>query len=298
MPEPETSLSARQAWWIAIRPFSLPAAVVPVLVGTALAAPEAFRPGLFLLALTGSLLIQIATNLATDFFDFSDGVQPGASLGGVIRSGHVSASTMHRAAIATFAAGSLCGLAIVAFTGWPILVAGFVSVLAGYFYTASPIAYGRRGLGEVTVFVFMGLLMVCASYYVQTERLAWPAVYAALPVGLLVANILHANNLRDIENDRARGKVTIASLTGRPLADYMLVALTVSAYVCVALAVLLASQTAATLLVLLTLPAAWSLLRTLRLREARELNALVRGAALLHLRFGLLLSLGLLFDLL
>ena len=168
----ETPISKRQAWWVAIRPFSYPASIVPVLVGTAVAADERFRPGLFVLALLGSVLIQAGTNLATDFFDFAHGVQPKATLGGVIRRGLISAAAVHRAAFAAFGAGAVCGLVIVAFTGWPILAVGLASVLAGYFYTASPVSYGRRGLGEVFVFIFMGLVMVMASYYVQVERLS------------------------------------------------------------------------------------------------------------------------------
>ncbi len=170
-PEPAPSgappLSKRRAWYLALRPFSYPAAIVPVLVGTALAADTHFNPWLFILTFAGSVLIQAGTNLATDFFDFVDGVQPRATLGGAIRSGALSAKAIHRAAIGCFAAGSVCGLVIVAYAGWPILAVGFVSVLAGYFYTAGPIMYGRRGLGEVMVFLFMGVLMVMASYYVQ-----------------------------------------------------------------------------------------------------------------------------------
>src|SRR5438132_6593241 len=124
-------ISTRRAWWIALRPFSYPASIVPVLVGTAVAADERFRPLLFVLALAGSVLIQAGTNLATDFFDFTDGVQPGATLGGVIQRGLIPASAVHRAALGAFALGAVCGLVIVAFTGWPVLVLGVASVLGG-----------------------------------------------------------------------------------------------------------------------------------------------------------------------
>jgi 1,4-dihydroxy-2-naphthoate octaprenyltransferase len=285
-------MTTRRAWWIALRPFSYPASIVPVLVGTAVAAEFEFRPLLFLLALAGSILIQAGTNLATDFFDFVDGVQPRATLGGVIQRGLIPARSVHRAAIACFVAGAACGLVIVAFTGWPILAAGFASVLAGYFYTASPIAYGRRGLGEVMVFFFMGVLMVMASAYVQVERLTWEQFYASLPVGLLVADILHANNVRDIVNDRARHKVTIATVLGRPAADYVYLALTYGAFVVVAVAVALDGLPVESLLCLLALPWAWSATKVLQETEAGALNALVRGTASLHMRFGLLLAAG------
>ncbi|HXH23541.1 MAG TPA: 1,4-dihydroxy-2-naphthoate octaprenyltransferase [Dehalococcoidia bacterium] len=286
-------ISKRRAWWIALRPFSYPASIVPVLVGTAVAAEQEFRPLLFALALAGSVLIQAGTNLATDFFDFVDRVQPAATLGGVIQRGLISARAVHRAAIACFAAGAACGLVIVAYTGWPILAAGVASVLAGYFYTGAPIAYGRRGLGEAMVFCFMGVLMVMASAYVQVERLTWEQFFASLPVGLLVADILHANNLRDIENDRARGKITIAGVLGRPAADYVYVALTASPFGVVPACVVLGQLPPESLLSLLAAPFAVLAARALREREAAALNALVRGTAGLHMRFGLLLAAGL-----
>ncbi len=290
--EPAAAITKRRAWWIALRPFSFPASLVPVLVGTAAAADAELRPGLFLLVLVSSLLIHAGTNLATDYFDFLHGVQPKATLGGVIQGGLITAGAVHAAAIACFAVGAAGGLVIVAYAGWPVLAAGVGSVLAGYFYTAKPISYGRRGLGEVTVFVFMGLVMVMGAYYVQLERLSWLSLWAALPVALLVANILHANNLRDIENDRARRKVTIATLIDRPAADYVLWALTFGAFLSVAAAVAADGLPAATLLVLAALPSAWGTVRHLREREAAGLNALVRATAALHLRFGLLLALG------
>lgn len=289
-------MTTRRAWWIAMRPFSLPASIVPVLVGGAVAAGEDFRPGLFLLTLVGSVLIHVGTNFATDFFDFTDGVQPRATLGGVIRGGYISARRVHSAAIVAFALGSVFGLVIVAYAGWPVLAAGFASVLAGYFYTAAPVSYGRRGLGEVVVFIFMGVLMVMATSYVQLERLTWESFYASLPVAILVANILHANNLRDITNDRARSKVTIATLIDRPASDYFLYALVALAFASVLICAAAGALPAATLIVLAAVPAAWSTFAALKERDALKLNPLVRGAARLHLHFGLLLTAGLLLD--
>src|SRR5262245_18126216 len=102
MAQQPVAISKRRGWWLDVRPFSLPASVVPVLVGTAAVADVSFRPLLFLLVLAGSVLIHAGTNLAIDFFDFADGVQPGATLGGVIRSGLISSAAVHRAAVACF----------------------------------------------------------------------------------------------------------------------------------------------------------------------------------------------------
>lgn len=290
------AMSRRRAWWLALRPFSYTTAIIPVLVGTALAAESDFKPGLFLLALAGSVLILAGTNLATDFFDFVDGVQPGASFGASIQSGLLTPGAVHLASIGVFLGGSICGLALVVFAGWPVLAAGVASVLAGYFYTGSPIRYGRRGLGEVVVFFFMGPVMVMGAYYVQLEELTWPAFYASLPVGLLVANILHANNLRDIENDRSRGKVTISTLIGRPGADYALWALVLGSYGVVGICAALGELSAGSLVVLSSLPAAMMTVGALKEREARALNLLVRNSARLHMQFGVLLTVGLLFE--
>ena len=246
-----------------------------------------------MLALAGSVLILAGTNLATDFFDFVDGVQPGASFGASIQSGLLTPREVHWASIGAFSTGAVCGLVLVAVAGWPVLAAGLASVLAGYFYTARPIKYGRRGLGEVGVFFFMGPVIVMGAYYVQVEELTWPAFYASLPVGILVANILHANNLRDILNDRARGKVTISTLVDRPGADYILWLLVVGAFASVLLCALLDELPAWSLLVLGALPAAWTTLRVLRETEPVRLNLLVRNSARLHMHFGLLLALGL-----
>lgn len=292
------SMTSRRAWWIAMRPFSFPASIVPVLVGGAVVTGEDFRPGLFLLTLVGSILIHAGCNLATDFFDFTDGVQPRATLGGVIQGGYISATDVHKAAIGMFVLGSICGFVIAAYVGWPVLAIGFASVLAAYFYTAAPIAYGRRGLGEVFVFVFMGIVMVMATSYVQLERLTWESFYASLPVAILVANILHANNLRDIANDRTRSKVTIATLIDRPVSDYLLYALVAAAFASVIICAATGALPVTTLVVLGAIPAAWSTFVVLKEREALKLNPLVRGAARLHMHFGLLLTVGLLLDLL
>jgi 1,4-dihydroxy-2-naphthoate octaprenyltransferase len=289
-------MTRRRAWWLALRPFSYTTAIIPVLVGTALASEVDFRPGLFLLALAGSVLILAGTNLATDFFDFVDGVQPGASFGASIQSGLLTPQAVHRASILVFVAASICGGIIVAFTGWPVLAAGFASVLAGYFYTASPIKYGRRGLGELGVFFFMGPVIVMGAYYVQLEELSWPAFWASLPVGLLVANILHANNLRDIDNDRARGKVTLSTLAGRPGADYGLWTLVIGSYAAVVAAVALDELSAWSLLIAGSLPAAAMTVQVLKETDSRALNALVRGSARLHMQFGVLLALGLVVE--
>jgi 1,4-dihydroxy-2-naphthoate octaprenyltransferase len=286
---------ALRIWFIAVRPVSLTAALIPVLVGTAAVADEAFRPGLFVLALAGSFAFQAGTNLVNDYFDHVQGVDTAISLGpsGVIQQGLLSPRAVLAGGLVCFALGGALGLTITALVGWPVLILGIASVIAGYAYTAPPLKLAYRGLGEATVFVFMGPVIVMGAAYVQIEAWTWEAFLASLPVALLVAAILHANNLRDIENDRGQGKVTIAALLGRPAADYELAALVLGAY---AVATALAASGAApltTLVALVSLPVALRLLATLRRSDGpRSLNLVLAGSAGLHLLFGLLWALG------
>ena len=195
--------------------------------------------------------------------------------------------------IACFAIGAAVGVTITAMTGWPVLALGVASVLAGYFYTASPFSLAYRGLGEVVVFVFMGPVIVMGAYYVQVERFTWEAFVASLPIGLLVAAILHANNVRDIENDRKNGKWTLAALAGRPLADYEFIALTLGAYGVVIAMTIAGSAPWPVLVTMITLPLALQLVRMeMGARSARALNGVLAQTAGLHMVFGALLALG------
>jgi 1,4-dihydroxy-2-naphthoate octaprenyltransferase len=282
-----------RTWFMALRPFSFTASVIPVLVGTAVAADDEFHPGLFLLALFGSVAIHAGTNLVNDYFDHIKGTDSAQSFGpsGVIQRGRLTPRAVLTGGIACFAAGGAAGLVIAAFTGWPVIALGVASVLAGYFYTASPFSLAYRGLGEAVVFVFMGPVIVVGAYYVQTERFDWTPFVASLPVGLLVAAILHANNVRDIENDRRHGKWTLAALAGRPLADYEFFALTLGGYGVVGVMAATGAAPWPVLVTLLTLPAAVRLARTLwHETSVRGLNAVLARTAGLHMMFGALLA--------
>jgi 1,4-dihydroxy-2-naphthoate octaprenyltransferase len=286
-------------WLLAIRLPSLTAAVVPVLVGTAVAADETFRPGLFVLALFGSMALQAGTNLVNDFYDHEFGVDTAISLGpsGVIQRGLLSARAVLAGGAVAFAIGAALGITIVAFVGWQVLPLGVASVLAGYAYTAPPLKLAYRALGELTVFVFMGPVIVMGAAYVQLEAWTWEAFLASLPAGLLVSAILHANNLRDIEGDRAMGKRTLASLVGRPAADVELAVLVLGAYATVIVLVASGAAPLTGLVALAALPSALRLLSRLRTsHDARSLNRVLLGTVGAHLLFGLLWALGFALD--
>ena len=288
-----------RVWLMAMRPLSFTAAIIPVLVGTGLAADQAFRPGLFVLTLLGSMALQGGTNLINDYYDHELGTDTAGSLGpsGVIQRGVLAPRAVLVGGLATFVAGAAIGLTIATVVGWPVLALGVASVLGGFFYTAPPLKLAYRALGEVTTFIFMGVIITMGAAYVQTEAFTWTAFLAAIPVGLLTAAILHANNLRDIEGDRAHDKRTLASLVGRPWADYELAALVLGAF---ALAIALPATGAApltALIALVALPRGLALLRGIRsARDALSLNRVLIGCVGLHLVFGLLWALGFALD--
>ncbi len=284
-----------RTWFVALRPVSFTASVIPVLVGTAIAAEDEFRPLLFVLALLGSIAIHAGTNLVNDYFDHVRGTDTAESLGpsGVIQRGVLSSRAVLVGGVAAFAVGAALGLIITAMTGWPVLALGIASVLAGYFYTASPFSLAYRGLGEVVVFIFMGPVIVMGAYYVQIESWAWAPFIASLPVGLLVAAILHANNVRDIESDRRNNKWTLAALAGRPMADYEYVALTLGGYAVVVAMTIVGSAPWPVLITLLSLPIAVRVVRMeAEAASSRALNLVLAQTAGLHMIFGVLLALG------
>jgi 1,4-dihydroxy-2-naphthoate octaprenyltransferase len=206
-------------WLMAARPRTLPAAIAPVLVGTAAAVErvDEIRVGAFLAALAGSIFIQIGTNLANDYSDAKRGADTVDRLGPV----RVTAAGLvapRRVLVATWLAYAVavgCGVYLATVAGPLILLIGALSILAGVLYTGGPRPYGYEGLGEVFVFLFFGLVAVNGSYFVQLERLDWLPFGLSVTVGLLSAAILVVNNVRDIETDERVGKRTLAVRLGR-----------------------------------------------------------------------------------
>ncbi|MEO7351372.1 MAG: 1,4-dihydroxy-2-naphthoate polyprenyltransferase [Marmoricola sp.] len=203
--------------WIAgARPRTLPAAVSPVLAGTAIAlwADEVVW-WKALLALAVSLLLQIGVNYANDYSDGIRGTDD-ARVGPLrlVGSGVATSRAVKSAAFASLGAAGLVGLALAATTAWWLVGVGLLCILAAWFYTGGKRPYGYMGLGEVMVFVFFGLVAVIGTTYVQTESFELPALYAAIGVGAFACAILVANNLRDIPTDTVSGKRTLAVVLG------------------------------------------------------------------------------------
>ena len=204
--------STFRIWLLASRPKTLPAALVPVLVGSAFAAHAgAFHPGASALCLGFALLVQIGTNFANDYFDYVQGADTAQRVGPAraVASGWVTPGTMRAAMLLTFAAAFAVGLGLIHFGGWGLLPLGVLCILCGIAYTGGPYPLGYHGLGDVFVFLFFGLVAVGATFRVQAHALTWEVLLAAAAIGALAANLLVANNYRDRETDVAAGKRTL-----------------------------------------------------------------------------------------
>ena len=214
-----TSPASRLAVWsMAARPKTLPAAAAPVLVGTALAAyRDAMRPLPAVAALVGALAIQVATNLANDYFDFRRGADTEERVGPtrVTQAGLLEPEAVLRAAVLALAVASLVGIYLVVVGGWPVVAIGLASLACAVLYTGGPFPLAYHGLGDLFVFVFFGLVAVAGTYYVQALTFPAEAWWAGVGVGALSTALLVVNNLRDLETDARVGKRTLAVRLGR-----------------------------------------------------------------------------------
>jgi 1,4-dihydroxy-2-naphthoate octaprenyltransferase len=219
---------------MAARPRTLPAAIAPVLVGTAAAIErqgELPRVAAFIAALIGSIFIQIGTNLANDYSDAKRGADTVDRLGPVrvTAAGLVAPRRVLVATWVAFGVAVAAGIYLATVAGWLIIAVGAASIAAGVLYTGGPRPYGYAGLGELFVFLFFGLVAVNGSYYVQLERLDWLPFALSVSVGFLATAILVVNNIRDIDTDKRAGKRTLAVRIGRRGARLLYVALVVGA---------------------------------------------------------------------
>lgn len=289
--------------WVRLaRPFTLTAAAVPVLFGTALALRDGgFRAGPFLAMLVASLLIQAATNMFNEYYDEKRGLDTAASVGiaGSIVGGKVAARTVLAVAIALYAVAFFLGLYLVAVGGLAILGLGLVSALAGYLYTGGPRPISSTPASEATVFVFMGVLIVVIAYAVQAGGFPLHVILAALPLGCPVAAILLANNIRDLEEDTRGGRRTLPIVLGRASGVAVYRGLLAATYVLLLLLVVSSVVPAISLVALLSLPLAVKLWRGVTASTVpARLMPVVKGTSGLHAVFGLLYAAGVVASLL
>lgn len=282
-------------WFEAARPKTLPAAVIPVLIGTAFAqAAGTASYGQAAICLAFSLLVQIGTNFANDYFDFVQGADTHERVGPrrAVAAGLVAPRTMLLATTAVLAAAFAVGLLLVAEGDWILLPIGVVSIVCAIAYTGGPYPLGYNGLGDVFVFVFFGLVAVGATFYVQAHVVTAPVLAAATAVGLLAANILVANNYRDVETDAKAGKRTLVVRFGRKFALWQYGLSALAALAC-APVLMLAGWRWPVLLPVVLVP--WAVRLTHRLGsscEPSEQIAVLADTAKFLAAFGVLLSVG------
>jgi 1,4-dihydroxy-2-naphthoate octaprenyltransferase len=292
--------SGVRIWLMAARPRTLPAAVAPVLVGTALAGYlHVFHPLRFVAALLGAIFIQVGTNLSNDYSDARRGADAEDRLGPVrvTAGGLVPPKQVLVATYVSFGLAVLAGVYLIVVAGWLLLVVGVASILAGVAYTGGPRPYGYEGLGEVFVFLFFGIVAVAGSFFVEVKHLDWEAFALAVPVGLLAAAILVVNNIRDIDSDRRAGKRTLAVRMGRERTRTWFGVSVYLAFVLAPVTWIFGPVKPWVLLPWLTLPLAAKVVRVVRNRtDGPSLNGALARSGMLQLAFCTLLAAGLLLS--
>jgi 1,4-dihydroxy-2-naphthoate octaprenyltransferase len=276
----------------------LPAAVVPVLVGTACAYDGGKLPdwGRFVLAATVALALQVGTNYANDYSDGRRGTDDPANRVGpprLVGNGLAEPAQVKAAALLAFATAGVAGLVLTALVGWQLIPVGAAAILAGWFYTGGPRPYGYAGLGEAFVFVFFGLVATAGSAYVQTGRLTWLSAAFGVVVGFLATAILVVNNLRDIPGDTAAGKRTLAVRLGDRRTRLFYVGLMVAPFVLTPVIAGLSGRPVVSLCLAAIMVATPNVVAVLNGATGRALIPVLGGTGRTQLVFGVLAAIGL-----
>lgn len=286
-------------WYLAIRPKTLPAAIAPVLVGAAAAFVEGHFHFLAAIAcFVGATLLQIAVNLANDYFDAKNSIDSEQRLGPtrVTQSGLIPAGQVKWAMIFSLFLASLVFCYLSYLGGIPIVCVGIASVLGALGYSGGPFPLASNGLGELFVFIFFGLVAVCGTYFIIAGNLTIFAVVASVPPGLLITAIMVVNNYRDIDTDAQAGKRTLAVMLGREntIKEYRL--LLVGAYLVPVLMCLTGMSGFVILLPLISLPMAYQMWKEIATTVGSPLNLTLAKTAKLSLLYSLAFSVGMAFE--
>ncbi|MGC4190823.1 MAG: 1,4-dihydroxy-2-naphthoate octaprenyltransferase [Thermomicrobiales bacterium] len=286
-----------RVWFNAVRPRSFTTSTVPIVAAAALAMVDGWiDPGLFVLMLLASICTHAACNLTNDYFDDRRGVDSAVTLGqgGALQRGDLTHDDLRNGIMVSFGIAILCAVPVIAAVGPIVLWIGIVSAAAAYLYTAGPFPLAYWALGEVTVFLTMGIGMVCGAYYVLRGNISTPAILLGTAIGMLAAAFLHANNMRDVETDRAMGKRTLANLLPRGLSIAWFAFLLFVPYALAIAMFVNEPELYPVLIVWLSFPTAYKLVERGGLATTpAQLNVITRKSAGLHLRFCTLISLGL-----
>jgi 1,4-dihydroxy-2-naphthoate octaprenyltransferase len=285
-----------ESWVLASRPRTLLAAVVPVMVGSALAISQnKFTLILSLIAMLCSILIQVGTNFTNDLYDYLKGSDKEDRVGPkrVLVSGFISPNEMKFGIITAFGFAFLLGLYLVNSAGIVILIIGVISILAGIAYTAGPYPLAYNGLGDVFVFAFFGIVGTTGTYYLHLHEFSLLSFLIAVPVGALITNILVVNNYRDIEEDREVNKYTLAVKLGKKFTRFQFINSITISYLILFIIYFKYDFTYWIFLPLISLPVGAKLISMLNNLAGKELNKTLELSAKYAALFGLLLSLGL-----
>ncbi|KGX86285.1 1,4-dihydroxy-2-naphthoate polyprenyltransferase [Pontibacillus marinus] len=291
-----------QVWWRLLRPHTLTAAFVPVFIGTMLASlEESINFPLFSAMLFASILIQAATNMFNEYYDYVRGLDTEQSIGigGTIVRDGISPKTVLGLALGFFGIAILLGVYICIATTWWIAAIGAISMAFGYLYTGGPYPIAYTPFGEVVAGFFMGTVIIGISYYIQTLSLSISVLFVSLPVAILIGAILLANNIRDLEGDKQNGRNTIAILLGKRGAIQFLKVLFIAAYSSVGIYIALGILPIWSAIVLLALPKTIGAIQVFKSGDTPlEMMPAMKYTAQTNTIFGFLLGISILIQLL
>lgn len=289
----------QNAWMLAIRPRTLPAAAAGVVMGAALAWRDGvFRLDATLVCLLTALLLQIGSNLANDVFDFERGTDTAERLGPtrVTQAGMLTPKQVKMGMAVVFVLSALLGLYLAWLGGWVVIIMGIAAIISAIAYTGGPFPIGYHGFGDIFVFIFFGLASVAGTYYIQAGSVT-PAVWLmTIPPGMIITAILVVNNLRDLENDRKAGKHTLAVRLGEQGTKIQFIVCMVIAYLVLIPVAWAGLIPWTTLLAWLSLPLAYQATRVILTQKGRPLNMALAKTGQTALVFSLLFWVGLLFS--
>lgn len=293
----QSTTASVQVWWRLMRPHTLTASFVPVFIGTAMALfHNQLHIPLFIAMLTASVLIQAATNMINEYFDYVRGLdnEHSVGIGGTIVRDGVSPRTVRNLAILFYLFAVAIGVYICMESSWWVAAVGSLSILVSYLYSAGPIPISSTPLGELFSGLFMGPVIIMITYYIQTKMLTMDFILLSISVGLLIGAINLSNNIRDLDGDKEHGRKTLAILLGRPRAIKLLAAIFTAAFVITIALVLLGIVTPWVLLVIFSIPKAVQAVRQFQGKTLPyEMMPAMRSTAQLNTIFGLLLAAGL-----
>lgn len=280
-------------WWRLFRPFTLTASIVPVLIGTGIAISTVhFRISVFVAMLLASMLIQSATNMFNEYFDYKRGLDDENMVGiaGTIVRDGIKPRVVLTLGLASMTIALLLGVYLCIATTWWLALIGAICMLIGYFYSGGPWPLAYTPFGELAAATAMGPVIVLISFYLQSGTVTWHATILSIPIGLLIGAILLANNIRDMVQDKAGGRRTIAILVGRERGRILFGGVFAITYLLVVVLVIFHLLTFWALAVLATIPTAVYVTRLYyQFTEPAKLHAAVKGTSNLLFRFGILM---------